>query len=143
MINENKSIKSNFVAYLSIKNKKKVDEELIKPLVNKFFNHRDISNYQEITENNSISDEDFNYKNFDGFFSYFYEHITNDISVNGNETEIIVKYCITFDKQNCQKQCNSTEIFYDEILLYNQPCFYFIYIDINDIFNFLRKINIT
>ncbi|MCK5697287.1 MAG: hypothetical protein KAI02_03940 [Gammaproteobacteria bacterium] len=141
MILEKKNIKSNFVAYLSIKNNKKVNEKFILPLVNNFFKHKKINNFKEISENYEISDEDFKYKNFDDFFSYFYENIMEDISKNNNEIEITVKYCITLDKQNCLKKCNSTGIFYDEILLYNQPVFYFIYIDINDVFSFLRQQN--
>ncbi|MCI5127550.1 MAG: hypothetical protein D3907_03400, partial [Candidatus Electrothrix sp. AUS3] len=50
-----------------------------------------------------------------------------------------VKYSITLDEKNCPKQCEKTGVFYDEILLYKKPVFYFIYLDIKEIFSFLRK----
>jgi hypothetical protein len=84
-------------------------------------------------------------------FSYFYDVIFYDIAKNKEgKIEISVKYCITLDKKNCSKVhernwmvgevlVNRTEILYDEILLYNQPVFYFIYVDIEEIFSFLRN----
>jgi hypothetical protein len=65
--------------------------------------------------------------------------ILNDIHKNDNEIKIPVTYGITLDKQNCPKECDKTGVFYDKILLYDKPVFYFIYINIEDIFKFLRN----
>ncbi len=141
MISENTEAKSDFVAFLSLKENKKVNEQLIKPLVNKFFHSQDINDFKSLADNADISDEDFKSKNFKDFFTYFYKYIVNDIHKNNDEIEIPVTYCITFDKQNCEKKCEKTGVFYDVLFLYNEPVFYFIYIDIKEVFTCLRKQN--
>ena len=143
MISQKKEAKSNFTAFLSVKENKNINEQLIKPLVRNLFDGKGISNFKALAENADISDEDLKSKNFKDFFTYFYEYIVNDIHKNNGKIEVPVTYCITLDKQNCSKECKKTGIFYDEILLYKQPVFYFIYIDIEDVFNFLRNEKIT
>lgn len=139
MISQKKEAKSNFTAYLSIKDNEKINEKLIIPLVSKFFDNKEISNFKPLAENADISDKDLTSENFQDFFTYFYEYIVNDIHKNNGEIEVTVTYCITLDKKNCSKKCEETGIFYDKIFLYKQPVFYFIYINIKDIFEFLRN----
>ena len=139
MISKKKEAKSNFTTFLSVKDNKKINEQLIKPLIDDFFTNKGINDFKAVAENADISDKDLDPKNFKDFFSYFYEYIVNDIHKNNGEIEIPVTYCITLDKQNCLKKCNKTGILYDEILLYEKPVFYFIYVNIEDIFKFLRK----
>jgi len=135
MISENKKVKSNFVTYLSVKDNAELNLNLIQPFVDSFFSEKGIDNYQSIAENSDISDLDFKLVEF----SYFYDFIFNDIKKVKGEIQFSIKYCITLDKTNCPKACEETGIFYDEITLSNKPVFYFIFIDINDIFSFLRN----
>ena len=139
MISKKKEAKSNFTAYLSIKDNEKINNQLVMRLVNKFFYNKGVSNFKGLPENSDISDKDLKPKNFKDFFTYFYEYIVNDIYKNNGKIEVPVTYCITLDKENCSKKCEKTGIFYDEIFLYKQPVFYFIYINIEDIFKCLRK----
>ncbi|NOQ13787.1 MAG: hypothetical protein GQ583_04805 [Methyloprofundus sp.] len=137
MVSKNIKSESYFVTYLSVKNNEYLNKALIDPLVDNFFRERKIVNYQSIIENADISDLDYSKK--DKFFEYLYSYIFNDIYKKDGKVEVVTKYCITLDKENCPQKCEKTEIFYDEFLLYDQPVFYFIYLDIQDIFNFLRK----
>jgi hypothetical protein len=75
MISEEKEAKSDFTAYLSVKDNKKIDEQLIQPLVKEFFDSKGIRDFNSLTENADISDEDLKSKNFKDFFAYFYEYI--------------------------------------------------------------------
>ena len=146
MISEKPKAQSHFVTYISVKDNSPINNELIFPKVEKFFAEKGITDYKPISENFEISDVDFKKVEF----SYFYDVIFYDIAKNKEgKIEIPVKYCITIDKQNCSKVheenwmfgevlVDRTEILYDEILLYNQPIFYFIYVDIEEIFSFLR-----
>lgn len=135
MISQKSNVQSNFVTYISVKDNSLINSEFIFPKVEKFFTTKGITEHEPITENRKISDVDF--KTVD--FSYFYDVIFYDIAKNKEgKIEIPVKYCITLDKQNCSKTCEKTGILYNEILLYNQPVFYFIYVDIVEIFKFLR-----
>ena len=137
MILNNNKVTSSFITYLSIKDNTLINKKLIEPLVKKFLNCKNIDYYEEIKENHEISDLDF--KKVD--FSYFYDYILNDISIKDFGIGYTTKFCITIDKTNCPKTCKKTGIFYDEILLYKTPIFYFIYIDIEEIFVFLREHN--
>ncbi|MFU8787529.1 MAG: hypothetical protein ACNA7G_00785 [Methylobacter sp.] len=138
MIEIKSKSKSNFVGYLGIKNYSQVEKNLVFPLLKKFFDARKIKNYKAINENAGFADLDFNRKNFADFFSHFYNFIVDNIHKDGGQVEITITYCITLDETNCSKICEKTLIRYDEIMLYQQPVFYFIYVDIKDIFNYLR-----
>ncbi len=138
MISQKQNAQSQFVTYLSVKDSSTVNQKLIEPKVKKFFAAKNITEQKPIDADKAISDLDF--KTVD--FSYFYDAIFYDIAKNKEgKIEIPVKYCITLDKEICKKQCKETQIFYEEILLYNQPVFYFIYVDIVEIFAFLRANN--
>jgi len=139
MLETKLTAKSDFVAYLGIKNYEKVNENLIKPTVIKFFTAQKITNPKPIEESASFADLDFDRKNFDDFFGHFYDFIIDGIHKTNGKVEIPVTYCITLDETNCSKTCEITKIRYDEILLYDQPVFYFIYIDIKEVFACLRK----
>jgi len=137
MINQKEKAISQFFTYLSVKVNSNINRNLINPFVDKFFKEKGVKNYLSIQENAEISDLDFKKVEF----SYFYDYVFNDINKHNDIVEIIVKYCITVDKKNCSKKCDITGILYDEILLYNQPIFYFIYVDIEEILTFIREQN--
>ena len=139
MIETNSKSKSQFVGYLGVKNIEKIERELILPIVEKFFNARQITNFKAIQNDAAFADLDFQSKNFDNFFEHFYEFVVDGIHKNGDNVEIPVTYCITLDETNCSKTCEQTQIRYDEILLFDTPVFYFIYVDVKDIFFYLRN----
>ena len=139
MIETNSKSKSQFVGYFGVKNVEKIERDLIFPIVEKFFDARKINNFKAIQNEAAFVDLDFDRKNFDDFFAHFYEFIVDGIHKNGDNVEIPVTYCITLDEENCLKTCEKTGIRYDEILLFDQPVFYFIYVDIKDIFKCLRN----
>ena len=139
MVSENRQAASDFVSYLSVKNNADLNEKLINPLVDKFFKERDVINYQSVMENADIADLDYFKK--ERFFEYLYSYVFDDICKKNGKVEIVVKYCVTLDKINCPKKCENTGLFYDMILLYDQPVFYFIYVDIKIIFEFLRFVH--
>jgi len=139
MISHDAKIESDIYAYLSLKNSKLINEILIKPKIETFFSEKNISKYEPISAKNSLSDIDFSKKDF----SYFYEKILFDIQKSSEDIELTVKYCITFDKENCKKECTSTNTKYDTITLYSDPILYFIYINVDEIFMTLRSLTNT
>lgn len=139
MIETNSKSKSQFVGYFGVKNYEKIKHDLILPTVEKFFATRNIKIFKPIDKSAAFADLDFQSKNFDNFFEHFYEFIVDGIHKNGDHVEIPVTYCITLDETNCSKICEKTQISYDEILLFDTPVFYFIYIDIKDIFSCLKN----
>ena len=143
MIETKLKTKSNFVGYLGIKNYSRIEQDLILPTVRRFFLAQEIQAYKVINEQAGFADLDFNRYNFDDFFAHFYDFIVNGIKKNGDNVEIVVTYCITLDEENCSKTCDKTHIRYDEILLYQQPVFYFIYVDRKDIFSCLRTMPVV
>ncbi|MDD5215277.1 MAG: hypothetical protein PHQ03_07050 [Methylococcales bacterium] len=145
MIETNSKSKSQFVGYFGVKNYEKIEGELIQPLVDIFFDVRNIQkqNRKEIQSEGVFADRDFLDKSKDknkSFFSeYFYDYIVDGIHKNGDNVEIPVTYCITLDETNCSKTCPKTKIRYDEMLLFDTPVFYFIYIDVKEVFSCLRQ----
>lgn len=138
MIETNSKTKSQFVGYFGVKNVETIERDLILPTVQKFFAARNIQTFKPIDESAAISDLDFDRKNFADFFAHFYEFIVDGIHKNGDNVEIPVTYCITLDETNCAKTCEQTQTRYDEILLFDTPVFYFIYIDVKDVFLFKK-----
>jgi hypothetical protein len=135
MINHNRKAQSQFVTYLSVKDNSSINENILST-IKPFFEEHKIINSKSIAENTEISDIDFKKVEF----SYFYDVVFYDVGKNKNNViNIPTKYCITIDQDNCSKFCEKTNILYDEISLYNQPVFYFIYIDVKDILKFLRN----
>lgn len=139
MIETNSKAKSQFVGYFSVKNVEKIERDLILPTVQNFFAARKITNFKPLEEQAAFADLDFQSKNFEDFFAHFYEFIVDGIHKNGDNVEIPVTYCITLDEQNCSKTCEQTKIRYDEILLFDTPVFYFIYVDVKEVFSCLRQ----
>ncbi len=138
MIETKPAAKSNFVGYLGVKNYPQVEQNLIFPLVEKFFVAREITDFKPIDEKAGFADLDFQRKNFADFFAHFYEFIVDGIHKKDGKVEIPVRYCITLDETNCSKTCEKTGIRYDEILLFDQPVFYFLFVDVKDVFARLR-----
>lgn len=141
MIETNSKSKSQFVGYFGVKNVEKIERDLILPTVEKFFNARQITDFKPIQNEAAFADLDFQSKNFEDFFAHFYEFIVDGIHKHGDHVEIPLTYCITLDETNCSKICEKTQISYDEILLFDTPVFYFIYLDIKDIFSCLKNQN--
>lgn len=140
MISQNTKSKSQFVGYLGVKNVEKIERDLILPLVEKFFSAREIANFKPIDANAAFADLDFQSKNFEDFFGHFYEFIVDSIHKNADgKIEIPVTYCITLDETNCLQTCEKTGIRYDEMLLFDTPVFYFLYVDIKAIFSYLKN----
>jgi len=141
MIEKKDALESDFVGFLGIKNYKKVNEILIQPKIDNFFHTRKITNPKEINVKGVFSDKDFLNTREPFLNPYFYDFIVDKIHKTNGKVEIPMTYCITLDETNCPILCPETKIFYDEILLYDQPVFYFIYIDIKEVFACLRKQN--
>ncbi|HBK82408.1 MAG TPA: hypothetical protein DDZ41_02240 [Flavobacterium sp.] len=139
MIELKPNLNSYFVGYLGIKNYSLIEQKLILPKIKTFFSARKITDYKPLNETAAFADVDFKRENFADFFAHFYEFIVDGIYKKNGKIEIPVTYCITLDETNCSKTCDITGIRYDEILLYNQPVFYFIYIDIKDVFACLKN----
>ena len=139
MIETNTKSKSQFVGYFGVKNVEKIERDLIFPTVQKFFSARNIQTFKPIDESAAFADLDFQSKNFEDFFAHFYEFIVYGIHKNGGKVEIPVTYCITLDETNCSKICEQTQIRYDEILLFDTPVFYFIYVDVKAVFSCLKN----
>lgn len=140
MIETNTKSKSQFVGYLGVKNAEKIERDLILPTVENFFAAREITDFKPIDENAVFADLDFQSKNFEDFFGHFYEFIVDGIHKNADgKIEIPVTYCITLDETNCSKTCEKTGQRYDEILLFDTPVFYFLYVDIKAIFSYLKN----
>jgi hypothetical protein len=139
MIGTKLNTRSQFVGYFSIKNFKKIECDLILPTVQKFFMARNIQSFKPIDEYSAFADLDFDSKNFSEFFTHFYDFIIDDIHKNEDHIVVPVTYCITLDETNCLKICDQTQTRYDEILLFDTPVFYFIFVDVKDIFSCLRS----
>ena len=136
MISKNREAISSFVVYFRVKENEKINKELITPVIQNFFKAKNIKNYEALQGQNAISDLDFKTVEF----CYFYDYILSEIAKDQDDkVSFPVKYSITLDRKNCSKQCQKTSVFYDEIVLSEKPVFYFIYIDIEDIFSFLRE----
>jgi hypothetical protein len=138
MIELKETIKSNFVGHLGIKNYSKFEKEFIFPVVQVFFDAKKIKYFKSINESAGFSDLDFQRKNFADFFAHFYDFIVEDIRKDSDNIDVPVKYCITLDLNNCSKFCDITKIHYDELCLNEKPVMYFIYVDIKDVFSYLR-----
>ena len=139
--NQHNSI-SSYASYFSFKSETQnyINEKLILPTLEKFFIARKINNYQSINQNGFISDLDFKIQDFD----YFYKHIFNDIKKSSNDIfDLTTKYIVTFDKANCSLICDDTQLFYDQINIFNKPILYFIYFDPHEIIKFSRSFKKT
>lgn len=142
MIETNSKAKSQFVGYFGVKNYAQIKKNLIEPKVKDFFDVRNIQNPKEIEAEGIFADKDFLDTCKPFMNPFFYEFIVDGIHKNSDgKIEIPVTYCITLDETNCSKICEQTQIRYDEILLFDTPVFYFIYLDIKVIFSCLKNQN--
>ncbi len=141
MIQEQPCALSNYVPYLSFCKDSQllINEQFIRPKVKNFFEVRKISEYEHIEISQYISDLD--YKTKTANVQYFYKNILVDIkkSPSSGKVQSVIKYSITLDEQVTSKVCEKTKIKYDEILLNTTPIFYFIYVDLKEILDFVRK----
>lgn len=118
-----------------------VDQEYLEPKIELFFHNKNIKEYENL--NYDFSDIEF--KNtevlpFDVFYTYFFNDIHRKDKANSSSKIIYtIKYLLTFDKENCPILCENTKIFYDVVYLNEESCFYFIHINLVDVFCFLRS----
>jgi hypothetical protein len=139
MINSSIFLISNYIPYLTFTEKTNVylNSNYIKPIVTNFFETRNIKDYKFIQVESSISDIDFDSIEFD----YFYKYLLEDINRNNDGTiSFSTKFTISFDKELCNKFCDRTRTYYENIMIGSNPVFYFIYVDFHEVINFIRKI---
>jgi len=140
MIQEQPEAISCYVPYLSF-NKEKfeiINKNFIEPKIQEFFKAREIKQYEPIDITKYISDLDFSNSTRIPF-SYFYEYILLGIKKESGKIFHTIKYGITFDEDVTSQTCKKTKIKYDEILINKKPIFYFIYFDLKDIIQFIKK----
>jgi len=112
-----------------------VNQQLIEPLVSRFFQLHGVEKYFSLKAELSISDKDF--KSVD--FSYYYDVVMARISKKNGEAAFETAYIITIDEKNCSLKCEHTGTKYDVIKMNNKPILYFIYVPVELILDFLRK----
>lgn len=104
-----------------------------------FFSKKNIDSYEGIEVMKYISDLDFS-SSKRVKFDYFYENILDEIEINEErKSSIKVKYLITIDKKSCPTFCEKSETYYNEMLLFNQPIFYFIFVSVEEIMDHVRN----
>lgn len=135
MINSLDSINSNYLVCAVVKDSAPIRESLINPLVKRFFESQEISNYEELSIEHGFSDVDFQNIGFE----QIYRNLLAGVKRNGDAIEIPTKYLLTLDKINCSQKCKKTEIHYDTVEINDKPFMFFIYIDLNTIISELRK----
>lgn len=133
------SAKSSSVIYALTKDADQIKEQLILPKIRDFFQAQNVSLYSELDESLVFSDLD--YANSEISIEYIYENLLSEISRGIDGTiQIPVKYILTMDKINCPMKCKFTGMNYDAIELHETPFLYFLYVDVESIFKFMRNI---
>lgn len=135
MILSNSEITSKFIIGLSVYDSIDVRENLINPMVSKFFRARNIEEYNELDFEYAFSDLDFKNKDFD----FIYCKLLSDICRKEKAIHIPVKYLVTLDKESCSKRCEKTGLLFDTIDINRFPFFYFIHFDFYEILKFIRS----
>ena len=135
MINSSANINSNYLICATVKDSTPIRQGLIAPLVKKFFDSREIKNYEELPFEHGFSDVDFLSIKFD----QIYKTLLAGIERKGGTIEVPTKYLLTLDKINCPQKCKKTDVYYDTIEINDRPFLFFIYIDFSLIMSELRK----
>jgi len=128
-------IKSNYLVCAAIKDSTLIKQDLINPLVARFFEYQDIESYEELPIEYGFSDIEFPKIKFD----QIYRILLSGIKKNNAIVDVPVKYFLTLDKINCSQKCKKTDTFYDTIEINDRPFLYFIHIDLTTIIQELRK----
>ncbi|MEY4980616.1 MAG: hypothetical protein RLZZ352_2886 [Pseudomonadota bacterium] len=135
MIKDYDGIESDYLVCALIKDSTIIKQNLINPLVARFFQFQEIEKYEELSIEYGFSDIDFPRIGFDRI----YNTLLSVIKREDNIIDVPVKYFLTLDKINCSQKCKKTDIYYDTIEINDRPFLYFIYIDLIEIIQELRK----
>lgn len=135
MIKDCDRINSTHLVCAVVKNSIPIKQELLNPLVKRFFESQEIYNYEELPIEHGFSDVDFPKIGFD----QIYKTLLHGTIRNNKSIEIPTKYLLTLDKINCPQKCKKTDIYYDAIEINDKPFLFFIYIDLTLIIAELRK----
>lgn len=135
------------------------NKEYIKPIVNQFLNHRKNklegkqgkpSDFFEPLDTDILKTEiEFQHEN-NYVQNYVYEHLITEITKNKHDGKVNFKrkYVITFDKELAPNFSDiklpypvstTKKIRYGEMCLGEEPFFYFIYIDLQDLLKFIKE----
>lgn len=137
MIKDLPEINSDYFICVAIKKSSLVRNELINPLVARFFEAHSIENYEELPLEDCFADIEYSSLTFDQIYS----KLLVGIKKHQMNISFPVKFILTIDKENCSQRCKKTDIFYDTIEINDTPFLYFIYIDISAIITTMRKSN--
>lgn len=143
---------SKYVPYVSFQPDTRdfLNEQFIKKQkIEPFFKVRNIVDYKAIERDCLFSEIDYKIKGTKfpvgnqekGFFDILYTEYFKYIKKTEEfgKIECPTMYAITFDKDLTPQQCPQTNIHYGEIKLYKKPVFYYIYIDLQEMIDFLKK----
>lgn len=116
--------------------------------IDAFFEYRDIENYTEVSAPSAISDSDFRTEYNGGVpFCYFYDIIFENTNKK-DETVSGVSYTITFDRHLARADedkkgghCSHTDLHFSTILLGEEPVFYYLYFDLQEILSKMRDMD--
>ena len=135
MIKDTFDISSSYFICAAVKDSSFIKNDLIKPIVTRFFDAQEIDAYEELPLADCFSDIEYNKIAFE----HIYGRLLVGITKKDKQVEIPVKYILTIDKINCNQRCRKTDTMYDTIDINDRPFLYFIYIDINSIIMAMRK----
>jgi hypothetical protein len=137
MFNYNEELKSYFNLTLGLKKSvsDEIENKFLKPKIDNFFFHKNIKNYQLINTSKLPVVLDFNLFSME----YYYDLFFSDIKKVNGEIIFNIKYGLTLDEEICKDTCEKTGLKFGEFRLYKKPVFYYIFIDIKDIFSFIKN----
>lgn len=124
---KNQSLNSFYSPFLTLDSKSRIfiNNKFILPKINDFFKEKQIHKFKELNDKYIFSDILFK----DILFESLYEEFFDDFIKENDSIQYMIKYSITFNKNLVNLKCEKTNIIYSELLVFNQPIFYLIYID--------------
>ncbi|VXD24985.1 conserved hypothetical protein [Planktothrix serta PCC 8927] len=134
----------NPVVSLSSQVRQRVNEEFIYPILEDFFKDKGgINSYEELDPDQIKTEIEFSKKDTIESYvqSYVYKEVMNTISKNDDGTiNFKPRYVVSFDQDltNFQEEWG---IKYGELRLGDAAILYFIYIDLQEVIRFIKKIN--
>jgi len=129
------SMKSSSFLGLRGSKSNEINQQLIYPLIERFFQAHGVDFYFYLKDELSISDVDF--KKID--FNYYYDVVMARIGKKNGGVSFQTAYIVTIDEKNCSLNCEYTGIKYDVIKMNDKPILYFIHVPVELILDFLRK----
>jgi hypothetical protein len=133
----------NPVVSFSPKSMKRVNEQVIYPKLEKFFEHRGgIDSYEALDPDKIQTDIEFKQKESQESYvkSYIYKELMNTISKNDDGSiNFKRRYVVSFDEDLTPCTDKTTGMKYGELKLGMQAILYFIYIDLQDIISFIKQ----